>query len=188
MPRFFISSTLFFFLAGLSVFISFCPAQEETVQEEHASAATSDQDFSNLETVKEILTGMINPFLSKLPPEPVKPEIVDPVVPPSAEGGIPEDFPEFPANSYNDPFSSNQSSVPSETVAVEPLIVDPPEVDLVGIIYDTSYPQALFNNHIVSIGDVIDGIKVVDISKSGILVEYKEKPFAYGIDDRKENK
>jgi hypothetical protein len=191
MTRLFIRFKLFFFLIGLWPFTALSLAQEAVTHDEQdvvmPSGAEPAQDLHNLDVVKDLLTNMINPFLSKLPPEPVEPEIVEPSNLPPEEKIILPDFPvnqNYPGSEQPYSGKTNPEPVPVETL---PVLIDPPVIELVGIIYDTNHPQALFNNRIVSIGDEIEGIKVVDISKSGIMVEFKGMPFAYGMDDRKVN-
>lgn len=191
MIRLFIKFMLFFLCVGLRPFGALSLAQEDTFQDAPAVLARPVdaepvKDLRNLDVVKDLLINMINPFLSKLPPEPVEPEMVEPINPPVADN-IPADFPvnqNYPGSESSYSEQSNPQSVPVEPL---PVLIDPPEIALMGIIYDTNHPQALFNNRIVSIGDEVEGIKVVEISRSGIVVEYKGAPFAYGMDDRKVN-
>lgn len=191
MIRLFIKFMLFLFCVGLRPFGALSLAQEDILQDASAMVAKpvdadSVKDLHNLDVVKDLLTNMINPFLSKLPPEPVEPEIVEPINPLLADN-IPADLPvdrNYPGLEVPYSDQSNPQSVPVEPL---PVLIDPPEIALMGIIYDTNHPQALFNNRIVSTGDEVEGIKVVEISRSGIVVEYKGASFAFGMDDRKVN-
>jgi hypothetical protein len=53
-----------------------------------------------------------------------------------------------------------------------------PDLVVQGLIWGSSLPQAIINNKVVKVGDVIQGADIIDISKEGVLVlfagtEYK---------------
>ena len=47
-----------------------------------------------------------------------------------------------------------------------------PPLDIQGIVWGGRLPQAIINNQVVKIGDLVSGVRVVDISKKGITVFY----------------
>jgi len=52
-----------------------------------------------------------------------------------------------------------------------------PDFIIQGLIWNTDFPQAIINDFVVKIGDIIDEAKILDISKEGIKIFYKEKEF-----------
>ncbi|MBI5415742.1 MAG: hypothetical protein HZA29_02900 [Candidatus Omnitrophica bacterium] len=65
--------------------------------------------------------------------------------------------------------------VPPVVVApVEPQrqVVEPPmpALNIGGVVWNTRRPQAIVNGRIVGLGDVVAGVKIVDIQKTGITV------------------
>lgn len=48
-----------------------------------------------------------------------------------------------------------------------------PGLDIQGLIWDSDKPQAIINNKVVKMGDYIEGVKVVNIRKDGVVVEYE---------------
>jgi hypothetical protein len=54
----------------------------------------------------------------------------------------------------------------------EKLVVPLPEFTIEGIIWNTYMPQAIVNGQVVKIGDVIEGVTIVNIEKQGITIDY----------------
>lgn len=55
-----------------------------------------------------------------------------------------------------------------------------PTISIQGLVWQTSMPQAIINNHVVKIGDFISGdMRIIDISKEGIVIEYQGHTFFY---------
>ena len=78
---------------------------------------------------------------------------------------------------------------------MQPMKVKPlPEIKLNGVMWGGLTPQAIINNKVVKVGDIIDGMKILSISKSGIKVLYMNSehtistPAAKNIQDIKESK
>jgi hypothetical protein len=46
-----------------------------------------------------------------------------------------------------------------------------------GVIWGGIMPQAIINNKIVNIGDVIEGAEVIEISKKGVTLLYKKRKY-----------
>jgi hypothetical protein len=54
----------------------------------------------------------------------------------------------------------------------EKLAVPLPVLTIEGIIWNTHMPQAIVNGQVVKIGDVIEGVTIVNIEKQGITVDH----------------
>ena len=48
-----------------------------------------------------------------------------------------------------------------------------PDLNIEGLIWNSDMPQAIINGSVVKIGDYIEGVKVVEIDKKGITIEYE---------------
>lgn len=55
--------------------------------------------------------------------------------------------------------------------------IQPPSLQLQGVLWGSSRPQAIINRKIVSVGDVIEEAKIVDIGKNSIKISYREQEF-----------
>ncbi|MFH1359592.1 MAG: hypothetical protein ABIJ41_00965 [Candidatus Omnitrophota bacterium] len=64
---------------------------------------------------------------------------------------------------------------PIETRPEQEII--PPSLLISGVIWNTDRPQAIINNMVVNIGDVVEEAKIIDINRSGIKIQYMEKNF-----------
>lgn len=53
----------------------------------------------------------------------------------------------------------------------------PPSLAIQGLIWNTDRPQAIVNESVVGIGDMLEGAKIVGIQKTGISIVYEGKPF-----------
>jgi hypothetical protein len=47
-----------------------------------------------------------------------------------------------------------------------------PDLDIKGIIWNSDMPQAIVNDRIVRIGDTIAGVKIINIEKQGVSIDY----------------
>ena len=52
-----------------------------------------------------------------------------------------------------------------------------PDFTIQGVIWNTDLPQAIVNDMIVRVGDVIDDAKIVEITKTGITIDYRDRRF-----------
>ena len=46
-----------------------------------------------------------------------------------------------------------------------------------GVVWGGIMPQAIINDRVINIGDVIEGAKVIDISKKGVILLYKDRKY-----------
>ncbi len=52
-----------------------------------------------------------------------------------------------------------------------------PPIELQGILWGTSRPQAIINRRILSVGDSIDGVTLLAVGPEGITVSFQEREF-----------
>ena len=74
-----------------------------------------------------------------------------------------------PFKAYLDQLKKNKPIKRSDQVPL-------PSFSIEGLVWNTGMPQAIVNGKIIKIGDTIDGVKVVNIDKGGITVEYQGEP------------
>ena len=48
-----------------------------------------------------------------------------------------------------------------------------PDLNIEGLIWNSDMPQAIINGSVIKIGDYIEGVKVIEIDKKGITIEYE---------------
>ncbi len=53
----------------------------------------------------------------------------------------------------------------------------PPKLEVQGIIWGTSLPQAIINSKVVKVGDELEGAKISSISKDGVIIIFEETEF-----------
>ena len=68
---------------------------------------------------------------------------------------------------------SNPLSTSPESGEAEPAAVTLPAIKLSGIVWETPRPQAIVNDQVVSVGDEVADIQIVDIQKEKITVKYR---------------
>ncbi len=56
-----------------------------------------------------------------------------------------------------------------------------PDLSVQGIIWDTALPQAIINNKVVKIGDLLEEAQIIDISKSGITVLFDNQQYNLSV-------
>lgn len=87
----------------------------------------------------------------------------------------------YGAENLKDPFQQPSIDGDREGIPVTDDRVIPPdklEVPLPpllvqGIVWGGSFPQAIINNKVVKVGDVVEGVQVVSIDKSGVKVYFE---------------
>ena len=52
-----------------------------------------------------------------------------------------------------------------------------PQMSIIGLVWNSDAPQAIINGRVVSVGDTIEGAKLVAVDKSGVKVEYEGYEF-----------
>ncbi|MBL7085393.1 MAG: hypothetical protein ISS43_04730 [Candidatus Omnitrophica bacterium] len=78
--------------------------------------------------------------------------------------------------SYNlrDPFQSPFEMVEAETIEPTVIGADLPHLRVQGIVWGSKVPQAIINNTVVKVGEIIEGAEIIDIRKEGVYVLYEE--------------
>ena len=82
---------------------------------------------------------------------------------------------EYTTGNLRDPFEpepfeeEEEEALMNQTTSQSKL----PFLSIQGIVWGSGLPQAIINNQVVKIGDLIKGVRVVDISKEGVTVFYE---------------
>ena len=58
-----------------------------------------------------------------------------------------------------------------------PAEIQPPQLKISGLIWNSDRPQAIINNQIVNIGDQIENSTIKQITKTGIVIIFQKKEF-----------
>lgn len=80
---------------------------------------------------------------------------------------------EYTGQDMRDPFQSPfelEEGLPTATSKA-----DVSNLEVQGMVWGSTAPQAIINNTVVKIGDVIDGAQVLDIRKEGVYLLYMGK-------------
>jgi len=90
---------------------------------------------------------------------------------------IPKPILEYTSGSLRDPFKPY--IVKEETKATEYRSTQepPPKLAIQGIIWGGSLPQAIINNTVVKVGDIIEEARVLEINKEGVTVFFKSRQY-----------
>jgi len=75
---------------------------------------------------------------------------------------------DYKSNNLADPFRLKRKGVVEETTGAETTVLPLPSLIIQGIVWGGGKPQAIINNKILQIGDVIENAHIVDINKSGV--------------------
>lgn len=126
--------------------------------------------YSSLE-----LRSLQNPFIIKLPKEPPKPEY-QPVIKKALKDNIPKiDWTNKNSNKINQEINNIKDSIKDNIQQPPPKI--PPTFVVSGIIWNSKKPQAIIDDQIVEIGQIIQEAKITHISPSGIKYSFDGKNF-----------
>ena len=64
----------------------------------------------------------------------------------------------------------------------EPETFNPPvSLTVQGLVWGGAVPQAIINNKVVNMGDVIEGAEVIEISKNGVILLYKNRRYTLSL-------
>lgn len=87
---------------------------------------------------------------------------------------------EYKAGDLKDPFQplkkregETREQIPKEQIRVTPL----PDLVIQGIVWGGRLPQAIINNEVVKIGDTIEGVRIIDISKDGVIISFGNQQY-----------
>lgn len=88
---------------------------------------------------------------------------------------------EYKAEDLRDPFQNPniaEGKKPTEESEVsETKEITPPSLTVQGLIWGGNFPQAIINNKVVKVGDIIEGVRIISIDKEGITVFFKEREY-----------
>lgn len=54
---------------------------------------------------------------------------------------------------------------------------DPSSLDVTGIVWGTDKPKAIINDEVLGVGALVEGAEILNISKEGILLKYKDEEY-----------
>lgn len=83
---------------------------------------------------------------------------------------------EYKAAGLRDPFEApSVKKREDEEKSAEPKVsrVPPPDLTVQGLIWGGNIPQAIINNKVVKVGDTIQGVKIISITKDGVTVLFE---------------
>lgn len=130
-----------------------------------AQETRSIVDSSSLEMLSER-----NPFTPQVPQEDVQTRRVEPIKPVKIEAPVVPPSPAVRAEGAPvlPPRPADVRRLPAPE---EPL----PNMNISGLVWNTDRPQAIINGQIIGMGDIISGVKIIDIQKTGITVLFRNK-------------
>lgn len=65
-----------------------------------------------------------------------------------------------------------------------PAPIQPPPLQLQGVLWGTARPQAIINRRIVSVGDTIEGATIVAVSREGVKISFSGEEFKLKLPQR----
>ncbi len=88
---------------------------------------------------------------------------------------------EYTATGLKDPFRLFQA--PKETKKLEAIDipVNPPELNISGLVWGAENPQAIINGKVFRIGDTIENARIESIGKNGVVVAFQGKKFTIPV-------
>ena len=131
------------------------------------SYSLSDADFDSIanpfiEKISEPITAPPSPKSIKNPASPVNKTTVP-------EETATQTTPVPGQPKFTNPLKSVKTKKPEE--------IKPPALTINGLVWNTDKPQAIINNKILGLGDVIEGATIVDINPAGTEILYEGKKF-----------
>jgi len=88
---------------------------------------------------------------------------------------------EYTADGLRDPFEDYliiEEAAPALQEGLKQEVSLPlPSLSIQGIIWGGRFPQAIINNKVVKVGDTIEGARITDINKNGVLVFFENREY-----------
>ncbi|MBI4707884.1 MAG: hypothetical protein HY761_08175 [Candidatus Omnitrophica bacterium] len=84
----------------------------------------------------------------------------------------------FEASGLRNPFKDirDTGEKKNDKEKEKPVVEIPlPKLTLQGIIWGGEFPQAIINNNVVKVGDMVEGVKVLNIDKNGVTLVFEGK-------------
>lgn len=111
-----------------------------------------------------------DPFTPQVPQEEFRAQRVEPIRP-AAGVNEPVVLPPPPGVQEPSVIRPRQEDIPRPPRILEPL----PGIHITGVVWNTDRPQAIINGQIAGIGDMVSGVKIIDIQKTGITVLFQDR-------------
>lgn len=99
----------------------------------------------------------------------------------------PSEAPKEEILNFKDPFQTylpfkkvlkELPQIPETTIAgTDKDKFDYSSLDVTGIVWGTDKPKAIINDEVFGIGDTVEGAEILNISKEGILLKYKDEEY-----------
>jgi hypothetical protein len=95
---------------------------------------------------------------------------------PPPEEIITKEIVNYRADDLRDPFEGykEQKVAGDQPATAESAL---PSLAVKGVVWGSDTPQAIINNQVVKVGEIISGVKVVSIEREGIKVLYQGRPY-----------
>lgn len=96
-----------------------------------------------------------------------------------SNGTIGADKIEYKAEGFRDPFQEEGWEIEiltQEATSQQPTKPLPP-LEVQGIVWGGRFPQAIINNKVVKIGDIIDEVQIIDITKDRVTVSFEKRKY-----------
>lgn len=99
---------------------------------------------------------------------------------------------EYKSEDLRDPFQSvfaQEGALPGQAGAgglAQSGQREPPSISVQGIIWGTTLPQAIINDQVVKIGDMIEGAKIIGIDKAGVNIIFQDMEYTLPVPGAKD--
>lgn len=87
---------------------------------------------------------------------------------------------EYKADKFLDPLKNKLAFYIAKVAEVIPKVkkeikqdISPPQLSIAGLVWNSDRPQAIVNGRVLSVGDEINGTRLLSVNKDGIKVGYK---------------
>jgi hypothetical protein len=84
---------------------------------------------------------------------------------------------EYKTESLKNPFQGYLKKPEAEAASGKQQEVPPPTLTIQGIIWGGELPQAIIDNKVVKVGDVIQEARIIDINKYGVTISFKGRQY-----------
>lgn len=77
---------------------------------------------------------------------------------------------EYTAEKLRDPFQGVKIEKEEKASEITTPTALPPSLTIQGLVWGGSFPQAIINNKVFKVGDMIEGCRIIDINKGGVTI------------------
>ena len=103
----------------------------------------------------------------------ISPKTVEAAEATAPEGSQEANKIEYKSEGLRDPFQEEKIEIEEEPVQTKPL----PALQIQGIVWGGTFPQAIINNKVARVGDTIEGVRITDINKNGVIVFFENRQY-----------